>query len=80
MIYPTKEEKKWIKRVQRALNACPSDRLGFYTIGDPEIAIYDRHKLEEFGEGDGDFCVAVDDADAQLDRLVFPQGVVSSAG
>lgn len=42
----TKEEKKWLAGVQRALNNSGSGRLGFYTIGDHDIMVYNK----EFGD------------------------------
>lgn len=38
----TKAEMKWIAELQELLNACPSKRLGAYTIGDPVVTIFDR--------------------------------------
>ena len=38
----TKEENRWVRRIQKALNECPSDRLGFYTTGDKDVTIFDK--------------------------------------
>lgn len=38
----TKPEAKWVKKLQKVLDECPSDRIGFYTIGDPVICLYSR--------------------------------------
>lgn len=78
----TKDEKRWIKRVQKALNECPSDRFGFYTIGDRDVEIYDKSnkKVELIYETGTDFCVAVEGADASLGELRFPSQVHSTAG
>jgi hypothetical protein len=38
----TKEEAKWLDEVQDVLNRCPSKRLGFYTIGDPTVFVFDK--------------------------------------
>lgn len=75
----TPEEAKWLKRVQRALNACPSDDIGFYTIGDKDVNVY-RRPADDFTEHPGDFCTAVQEADAGLGGLTFPQDVHSTAG
>ncbi len=76
----TKAEKKWVARVQRALDACPSDDIGFYTIGDPQINLY-RMPEGDFADVDySDFCIAVDDADALLGEINFPNNVASTAG
>lgn len=37
----TSEERKWIARLQRTLEACP-DRLQLVTIGDPDLSVVDR--------------------------------------
>lgn len=83
----TTEELKWIKRVQRALDACPSDRMGFFTIGDRQVSIYNKSleaKIEEAFDnapGCADWCNAVDHVDADFDAtLTFPNLVHSTAG
>jgi hypothetical protein len=43
----TRDELKWLRRVQRALDACPSDRLGFYTTGDRNVTVFDTDKSAE---------------------------------
>ena len=75
----TPEETKWIKRVQRALDACPSEDLGFYTIGDGDVHVY-RRPPDDFVDHDGDFCVIVQEAEAELGEFRFPQDVHSTAG
>lgn len=75
----TPAETKWIKRVQRALDACPSDDLGFFTIGDKDVVVY-RRPPDDFTDHMGDFCTAVQDAEAELGALKFPQDVHSTAG
>jgi len=54
MSYPpskklTKKEQAWIDELQAVLDRCPSDRLGFYTISDPVIHLYDRTRADEIG-------------------------------
>ena len=39
----TQTEKDWLAKLQALLDECPSSRLGAYTIGDPELSLYDRH-------------------------------------
>lgn len=75
----TPEETKWIKRVQRALDACPSDDLGFFTIGDKDVTVY-RRPNGDFADHCDDFCTTVQDADANLGFLTFPREVHSTAG
>ena len=81
----TKEEKAWIKKVQRVLDTCPSDRLGFYTIGDKDVFVYDRSRDSEISKlmdatHNLDYCQAVDDLDADFSVLFFPSHVHSTAG
>lgn len=84
----TKEEKAWLRKLQRVLNDLPSTRLGFYTIGDSDVVVYDRSlesdiesKIDE--SGNMDFCTAVDACDAGFgfgEFLRFPAPVHSTAG
>jgi len=83
----TKAEAKWIKDVQAVLDACPSKRLGFYTIGDAEVVIYDRTKEEKINElidnihSNKDFCTAVQETKADIgEGFRFPSCVHSTAG
>jgi len=76
----TKKEQAWVDRVQKALNSCPESlkkRADSYTIGDPDITIFDKNKYEDSGK---DVCVDVDRCDAELARLEFPFGVASTSG
>jgi hypothetical protein len=75
----TSDENKWLKKLQRVLNECPSKRLGFYTIGDHDVFVFDKDK-EHLLDGERDFCVMVDEHDAGLGILIFPSGVYSTAG
>ena len=82
----TKAERKWIDDVQALLSACPSKRLGFYTIGDPDVILYDLTKEAKIeavmDENDRfDFGSAVEKAGAALhEYLVFPACVHSTSG
>lgn len=81
----TRAEKEWLAEVQMLLNKCPSDRLGFYTIGDAQVSVYDRRKDEKITDlqdnSNMDFCQAVRHAEAETDyALDFPQCVHSTAG
>jgi hypothetical protein len=78
----TREEALWVKKIQKLLNGCPSDRLGFYTIGDNDITIFDNTVFDE-NDYDNDklgFCQIVDMNNARLGSLDFPSGVLSTAG
>ena len=80
----TKEEKAWIRKVQRALDSCPNkEKFGFYTIGDPDVTIYDKTLgVDEAFDCRtwGDFGHTVNEFDAQLGSFNFPSGVHSVAG
>lgn len=83
----TKAEKAWLEKLQTVLNECPSDRLGFYTIGDANVTVYDRSKEkaiddEMWGSSRSpDFCQAVDKMNAGFGfSLDFPALVHSTAG
>ncbi len=76
-------EQKWIARVNKALKACPSKRMGFATMGDPQVTIYDKRfeaEIEaEMDKGNGDFLPAVTELDLELGVLDFPGNVHSTA-
>ena len=77
----TKEEAAWLKKLQKVLSACPSTRLGFYTIGDAQITVFDLDKQEEIDVIDaGFFCQQVEEADARLGVIDFPSHVIATTG
>lgn len=80
----TKAENDWIKKLQAVLDECPSSRLGAYTIGDPDISVYDRRfesQINELLDGNTrDFTSAVSDLGAGLGSLKFPFPVHATAG
>lgn len=83
----TKKERNWIEDLQTVLDSCPSERIGFYTIGDSCLFLYDRRKEDKIGEiqdnSNRDFGMAVDEAKARIDDgtdLRFPYNVHSVAG
>jgi hypothetical protein len=81
-----RREAAWIRKLQNVLDECPSDRIGFYTIGDSDVTLYDRTKEKDINDAiydrhGGDFCQAVDDADAGFNAcLLFPANVHSTSG
>ncbi|MDU6301494.1 hypothetical protein [Serratia marcescens] len=80
-----KKERAWLDELQEVLNRCPSERLGFYSIGDPQIVIYDRSKESEIDwvmdTTEKDWCGCVLIAGANFDEwLDFPAAVHSTAG
>ncbi|WP_087863728.1 hypothetical protein [Comamonas thiooxydans] len=39
----TQAEKQWLTDLQAVLDACPSDRLGAYTVGDHDVGFFDSN-------------------------------------
>jgi len=80
----TKKESAWLDKFQTLLDNCPSERLGFFTIGYSNVIVYDNSMDNELDDmqssGYGDFCSCVKSIDAQLGELVFPSAVLSTAG
>ena len=82
----SKKEKAWIKKVQKALNECPSERIGFYTIGDNDIYAFDVTKMDEINEViDKERCADFGITAKRLcaafnESLFFPNPVESTAG
>lgn len=81
----TRAELKWLLRLQKVIDACPSERLGFYTIGDSEVVLYDKTRDDEINaiadSSNKDFCVIVDELDAGLGVVIcFPSNVHATAG
>ncbi|PMN73134.1 hypothetical protein [Enterovibrio norvegicus] len=81
----TAKEKNWIKDMQKLLDACPSQRLGFYANGDRDVGVFDVTMVDEvhdrLHEGSGEFCTACDELGAAFGVfLEFPNQVHSTAG
>lgn len=83
----TKEERRWLAGVQRALNKSGSGRLGFYTIGDNDIIIYNKEfedEMDEYQDGgaiDIGQCIESVGADFEgTPTLTFPASIHSCAG
>ncbi|EMH9510352.1 hypothetical protein ACPS97_003714 [Providencia rettgeri] len=38
----TKKELAWIEKVQKVLDECPSERIGFYALGENELHLYNK--------------------------------------
>lgn len=82
----TKKEKAWLDKVQKVLDECPSERIGFFTIGDPTINAFDVTKFDEIqnhlsNNNGGDFCKSVMVMDADFgEELNFNNPVESTAG
>jgi hypothetical protein len=74
----TKEEKSWMRKMQNLIDKCPP-RLGFFTIGDPELGVFDRDKEGEFDES-VDMVRELDRCDAHLGALNFSSNVHGVCG
>lgn len=44
----TIDEARWVKKFQALMKKCPSNRLGAFTTGDPEITLYDKTVLSTY--------------------------------
>ncbi|PKE31015.1 hypothetical protein CWS43_10075 [Rahnella sp. AA] len=81
----TAKEKKWVAEVQAVLDRCPSKRIGFATIGDPNLTLFDVTRYneicDELDKGGRDFIPCADKLGATFDMsLDFPNPVESTAG
>ncbi|AKL13262.1 TPA: hypothetical protein I8271_004657 [Kluyvera intermedia] len=83
----TKAEKAWVDDLQAVLDRCPSPKkIGFYTIGDPTIFLYDLRRCDEVMTAldarlSSDWCTAVQNIGADFDETIdFPSAVESTAG
>lgn len=77
----TKEEKAWVKKVNALLAKCPSDRIGFYTIGDPTVFLYDLTHEEEICSEQGDLIHILQREGWGFDEeLYFPAAVEGVCG
>lgn len=83
----TKEEKSWLKKLEKVMKSCPSDRLECYTIGDNDIMFYDKnvfnqYVIDKYGAYNeaNDVGRDVDDSGAYLKRVYANFGIISAAG
>lgn len=81
----TVAEKKWVAKLEAVLAECPSERMAAYTIGDPNITLYDRTMDVEIDKlmdsrDTCDFCHAAATVGAILHVVDFPFPVHSTAG
>ncbi|EFO6296694.1 hypothetical protein O5836_14210 [Escherichia coli] len=83
----TKKEQAWLSELQDVLDRCPSPKkIGFYTIGDKNIYLYDLRRMDVIMEAldnrsSMDWCAAVHDMNAGFDEtILFPSSVESTAG
>jgi hypothetical protein len=77
----TKEEKAWVKKVNKALAECPSDRLRFFTIGDSTIHIVDNDAAEEWDQDNTDPLIeAHRKGHVAAESIEFPNAVEGVCG
>ena len=70
----TQKEKKWVDDVNKLLAKCPSKRIGFFTIGDNNLNIYDTTKDDEIcklQDDDIDFGPAFESSHALADESIW---------
>lgn len=72
----TKEEKAWVKRVNKVLSECPSERMMFFAGGDTFLLIADRaHEDEINANGNDPAQYAQSHGYAADENIVFPYNV-----
>lgn len=82
----TKEESLWLSDLQALLKKCPSNRLGFYTIGDPTVVVFDAEVAKQFEAQNShlseqmDYAELVDAANGRLGSIDFPNNVHATRG
>lgn len=81
----TKEERAWVKKLNKLLAQCPSNRIAFATIGDCDVTLFDMTRYHEIcdavDDGSGDFIPSADRIGAVFDEVLkFPNQVESTAG
>ncbi|EAX1415045.1 hypothetical protein CRR83_06060 [Salmonella enterica subsp. enterica serovar Schwarzengrund] len=81
----TKQEKAWVKKLNKLLAECPSDRIGFATIGDSDVFMFDLTRYDEIisklDRGGWDFMPAAQHIGAKFDEVLrFPANVESTSG
>lgn len=82
----TREEKAWLKAVEKLLMNPPTKRIGFYTTGDPHLSAYDRSREKEILENfdkmrdKSDFCIEVNKAKAGFGFVESACPIHSTAG
>ena len=76
----TKEESGWVRKMNILISKCPSDRIGFFTIGDPVIHLYDRDLVDSLNI-DGDLIDSIKSKNAGFtESLDFPHRVDGVCG
>ncbi|EAA4446372.1 hypothetical protein DPE66_10105 [Salmonella enterica subsp. enterica] len=81
----TKQEKAWVKKLNKLLAECPSNRIAFATIGDCDVTLFDVTRYGEIcdlvdKEHDEFIPAALRIGAAFNEFLTFPNQVESTAG
>ncbi|UAN54732.1 hypothetical protein KGP26_29735 (plasmid) [Serratia sp. JSRIV002] len=77
----TAEEKKWVKQMNALLKKCPSKRIGFYTIGDNDIGLYDIDHQDAIDAADRDLVRGLNyTGHGFAETIVFPGPVNGVCG
>lgn len=79
----TVAEKKWLAKLEAVLAECPSERFTSYTIGDPNVTIYDKSfdpEIYALCDRGCDVGGAVEEVGCALAIVRFPFAVQSTAG
>ncbi|MHA1081355.1 hypothetical protein ACR9HU_24325 (plasmid) [Enterobacter ludwigii] len=81
----TKQEKAWVKKLNKLLAECPSKRLAFATTGDCDVSIFNQPQYnaicDEQENNGGEFISAAARIGALFDEVLsFPNQVESTAG
>lgn len=81
----TKQEKAWVKKLNKLLAECPSNRIAFATIGDCDVTLFDVTRYGEIcdlvDKGLDEFIPAAMRIGAAFNEyLTFPNQVESTAG
>ncbi|EBU7767728.1 hypothetical protein DK750_23355, partial [Salmonella enterica subsp. enterica serovar Rovaniemi] len=78
----TKKEQAWVDEVNAVLARCPSpEKIGFFTIGDPVIGLYDLRRDKEISDLDDDLVrVAQHNGWLFDESLNFPSAVNGVCG
>lgn len=77
----TYEEQKWVDKVNKLLKKCPSDRIGFFTVGDENIGLYDLTYKDEIEKANPDLVRGINKTGhAFEDDIWFPRPVLGVCG
>lgn len=78
----TKKELAWLDEVNAVMARCPSpEKIGFFTIGDPVIGLYDLRSDKEISDSNDDLVrVAQQNGWLFDERLEFPSAVNGVCG